>query len=472
MSLAKLLRVLALGLAILFVPGCPMSILDATDTAEEPEVPAEEEPPAEDPPAEEPPAEEEPPPAEEPPVINDGNGPTLDPGFNESTNLIEVFFDNAKSERENGSNLRSVLQNAEPGDLIRIHGGRYEVNSSFRVNLDGTEANPITIEAAEGETVHVHQATNKQNLIDVDRGSWFTIRGLEFTCTGLGLRLHDVHHGYVVGNHIHDTGGTAVAMNSRDTHHMYFVDNHIHDTAVHGEGFYLGANNAQYITHHTYVVGNHIHDTKNSDQGDGIEIKEGSYACVISDNVIENTHYPCILVYGTRGNPERNIIERNICIGTDDYCIQAASDAIVRNNILIDGKNGCMAVQPHQSSRPMNMTIVNNTMINSGICLQTRAWNESSTVNILVANNVMVSTSGSFIAGNLGNSELVFRANHQAESLTGLFVDLNLTGTKRDATPKAGSPLLSAGNADDEPDDDYNKKERTGGVEIGAVDVD
>ena len=39
-----------------------------------------------------------------------------------------------------------------------------------------------------------------------------------------------------------------------------------------------GAHDGSYVTHHTYVIGNYIHDLNapSVDQGDGIEIKDGS----------------------------------------------------------------------------------------------------------------------------------------------------------------------------------------------------
>lgn len=393
-------------------------------------------------------------------------GPTLDPGFNPSSNLIEVFFDSGRSGQENGNVLETILESVQPGDLVRIHAGTWVINNRLGLNAIGTEQNPITIEGADGEVVVITRDNASQNVMNIDVGSYLTVRGIEFTGGSTGVKVYDVNHLYFVDNEVHNTAGNAIAANSTNTSYLYFVDNHIHDTNGAGEGFYLGAHDGSSITHHCYVVGNHVHDTGGS-QGDGVEIKRDSYACVVSDNLIENSNYPGILVYGNGGRPERNIVERNVVIASTEGGIQVAADAIVRNNLFIGAGDAAIVSQPHNGVNPGNLDIVNNTLVNSGRALRVSGW--AGAPNVVVANNAIYSQSGQHISGDTGSA--ILSSNVLLSDLSA-FVAVSLDGSARDATPAPGSPLVGAGDGGYVPSDDLNRKVRAGAVEVGAVDLD
>ncbi len=433
------------------VAGCPTTEITESD------------PPVSEPPAPTPP--EPPPPAPAPPPPPPSGGPSLDPGFNPSSNLIDLFYDAQKTPEENGSALRSQVGDLQAGDRLVIHAGTYVVNSRFGIWSPGTEAAPVTIEGAEGELVVITRDNNSQNTVNVDGGSYLTLKNLEITGGDTGLKIYGFDHLYVCNCHIHHTDESAITANSDDTSFLYLVDNHIHHVEGNGEGFYLGANNGKYITHHTYVVGNHVHDTAGS-QGDGIEIKTGSYACVVSDNLIEDTRYPGILVYGNGGNAERNIIERNIILRSAEGGIQVAADAIVRNNLIIDCDDACIVSQSHQGASPEDLTIVHNTLINSGRGLRVSDWDGP---NIVAANNAIYSGSGREISGS--TSAALLSGNVFAATLAA-WVGVSLDGVQRDATPAPGSVLRGAGDAAHVTRYDLHDMERTGPVDAGAVDGD
>ena len=69
---------------------------------------------------------------------------------------------------------------------------------------------------------------------------------------------------------------------------LQFLRNHVHHTNGTGEGFYLGCNNNACTMFDSLIEGNYIHDTNQPtvSQGDGIEIKVGSYGNVVRDNLI------------------------------------------------------------------------------------------------------------------------------------------------------------------------------------------
>jgi hypothetical protein len=154
---------------------------------------------------------------------------------------------------------------------------------------------------------------------------------------------------------VRDTGDVGISANARDTSFLHITRNEIWNTGGTGEGMYLGGNNAGVIMSRSVIALNHVRDTNNgTTQGDGIEVKQGSWGNWIAENLIHDCNYPCLLVYGTAGQPE-NIVERNICYRGNDHAIQIQGDCIVRNNLAIGAAGSAFASQPHQGN-PTRMT--------------------------------------------------------------------------------------------------------------------
>jgi hypothetical protein len=133
-----------------------------------------------------------------------------------------------------------------------------------------------------------------------------------------------------------------------NTSRLFLTRNHLHHGGGHGEGMYLGANEGEFIMSESVIALNHIHDCKGESQGDGIEVKQGSWGNLIAENDVHDTQYPCITVYGTAGKPV-NIIERNLCRRSADSTMQVQGEAIVRNNVLISAKR--IRLREHRSPR-------------------------------------------------------------------------------------------------------------------------
>jgi len=379
------------------------------------------------------------------------------PGSPPDQRAREVRYDPKATTQKNGDRLEKALESLQPGDRVVIHEGTYTVNGRLAVRAPGTEEAPIVIEG-EGSVV-ITRDDERQNVLNIE-GSWFTLRGLEIRGGSRGLVIEAADHVLVTQCEIHGTADAAVTANSADTSYLSFVGNHVHHTRGHGEGFYLGGNNASVATHHTQVIGNHVHDT-GGEQGDGIELKTGSWACVIADNVIERTHYPGILVYGNGGRPELNVIERNVIVGSAEAGIQVAAEAIVRNNLVIGAGDACIASQPHQGATPRELTIVHNTLVNEGVCFRARAWTGP---GLVFANNALYSRTGRPCDGVGSEGNVVVKG-------LSAFVGLALDGSVRDATPAEGSPLVGGADPLYAVSDDLTGATRTGTLEAGAVDL-
>ena len=441
-------------------------------------------------------------------------------------------------------NQQGPLALLQPGDEVILHEGTYtQQASNFKMRMyhQGTAAQPIVIRAAEGESVVLTRPNPSQNVINIIGARHLIIRGLEITGGSAGIRIGGTSTEDYIGtsnvlqphpgdqasfvtiedSHIHHTGEAAVTANfDGDTNAgMIFRRNEINNTGGTGEGFYLGSNNdAQGQTTGVFRDGliefNYIHDLVGSTvtQGDGIEIKDGSYNNVIRHNVIHNTNYPGILVYGTDGQAP-NIIEQNVVWNPGNHGIQVAADAIVRNNIVFmnedavshDPSNATDAIriQPHQSATPGNLEILHNTIIShhSGIRVHPDPDDGTLSGSILIANNAIYaredgtpdwairvpqssSSQTTVVAGNAGVGTACIFTPPPNYPISGCtvepeqfdpvgdvgddLVNAGWPGTALDAFPAPGSALISAADPAYVTLEDFNGLPRGSTLDVGA----
>jgi hypothetical protein len=261
--------------------------------------------------------------------------------------------------------------------------------------------------------------------------------------------------------------GVGVAANSHNTSQLYFVDNEISYTGGHGEGFYLGSNDGVFKINNSYVVGNYLHHLASDTyaQGDGIEIKDGSYANVVKYNFIEGTKYPGITVYRTgRGVADRNIIEENVVINSIDAGIQVTADAVVRNNLVI-GKSTAFVSKPF-TTNPVNMVVSNNTFLGGATTIRVTNW---LTTDLAFANNAIHSPTGQFYSSS-GTGKAVASGNINVSNLATSFTNLKLDGTALNARPITGSVVIGRASSNYLPSGDLNGDTRITKMDTGAVD--
>ena len=374
-----------------------------------------------------------------------------------------------------GEALVKAVAALQPGDHLEIAAGTYNVETMWDLRVSGTSEAPIWITAAEGATVVITRPDAKQNVINIGQGgpvAFVCLRGLEFTGGSHGMRLVHCTEVWIDQCHIHHTDGVCLSANSADTRRLFLTRNHIHHGAGHAEGMYLGGNNASVIMSESVIALNHIHDCR-GDQGDGIEVKQGSWGNLIAENHVHDTNYPCITVYGTAGKPV-NIIERNLCYRSGDSVMQVQGEAIVRNNVLINGQGSGFASTDHQG-KTTRLQVVHNTIVNTGHAFSGGSWNGRE--GMILANNILYSrdknalhfangSSGVVIAGNV----IVGSGAHHGsargrgiEDLPGLSWDAE----RHDATPTLDAPLGKAGSKFLVPAD-FHGKPRTQNIS-GAI---
>jgi hypothetical protein len=240
----------------------------------------------------------------------------------------------------------------------------------------------------------------------------------------------------------------GISANSRDTSHLYITRNEIWNTGGTGEGMYLGGNNASVVMSRSVIALNHVHDTLNGvTQGDGIEVKQGSWGNWIVGNHVHDCNYPCIVVYGSGGKPV-NIVEGNVCYRSNDNTMQIQGECEVRNNLVMSATGSAFASQPHQGE-PTGLRVVHNTFINRGTAVKLTGWGRGEDMQF--ANNVCYSKAGWAMRIMQGSGNAAFVGNvvvgEVSDGLSGFnsgrgledFVGVDWDGMQRDARPSARS---------------------------------
>jgi len=347
----------------------------------------------------------------------------------------------------------------EPGDELVLEAGTYSDPRRLQITQRGTKEKPIIIRAAKGAKVIIKRPDARQNSINLAGCQYLIIKGIEITGGDAAIRIgkrgeHPAKFITIENLHIHHIGGVAITANYPGEIYegLTFRHNHIHHTGGHGEAFYLGSNNKPDGSTNGYVFNcvvenNYIHDLKGGtvSQGDGIELKDGSYGNIIRDNVIHDTNYPGIIVYDTDGKAP-NIIERNAIWNTGDHGIQAAADAIIRNNVIFDTKGEGIHCRNHQSAIVGNLTIVHNTILTK-TPIRIVAPKQFSG-KVVVANNA-------------------FGGNPRIPSSPEISSVANVTGIK-EKFPSSGSKCIGAAEPTHIAKDDFNGKRREGSRDVGA----
>lgn len=374
-----------------------------------------------------------------------------------------------------GNSFESAVESLSPGDTLIVHAGTYAETGRVAITVRGTQAQPVVIEAAAGEARPLVTRGNNaaENTIDIVGATWLTIRGLEITgSAGDGVNLSGSPSYITLENlEIHDI---LVGINFRSSmHHITARGNQIYNTSDTGEGMYVGCHDGSCAVSESLIEGNWIHHTNNSDQGDGIEIKKGSHSNVIRDNVIHDTFYPCIILYGTQSNPP-NIVERNVMWNCADAGIQVAADAVIRNNIIIPNGGGGLSAQSSNGVSPGNLTIVNNTFIGGGPCLRMSGW--SGRPGMVFANNAVYCPNADYVVGTLTGVTL---AGNVVDQVPASFPNGSYTlgrsqaldfvnAAARNLYPTATAPLIGAASTSWQPTDDFNGTSRSGTADAGA----
>ncbi|GJM21341.1 MAG: hypothetical protein DHS20C15_12560 [Planctomycetota bacterium] len=397
-------------------------------------------------------------------------------------NTITLNYDAGASSTANGTALKNAVGSLQAGDMLVVGAGTWSIPSKFSPVFHGTAQAPVWVVAAEGAKPILTRPDASQNVMNPagDYGVW---RGFEITGGSAGMRIGAASNLWIDDNEIHDTPENAITANTADTDHLYITRNHIHHISVGtngtGEGMYLGANNSAHVMSESVIALNHVHDTEGS-QGDGIEVKQGSWGNWIVENDVHDTRFPAIIAYGTDGNAV-NLIERNRLRGDTNQVLQVQGEAIVRNNLIMGGSTGFQSHDHQGNTR--DLVFVHNTIVTKDKGAHLADW--GGRAGMVFANNVVYSEDNQSVTFGSGSSGVAWAGNVLRGSTSGApgggaitggglsdFVDMAWDGSDQDATPVAGSPILGAGSATHAVSEDFSGEARSGALESGAIDVD
>jgi hypothetical protein len=143
-----------------------------------------------------------------------------------------------------------------------------------------------------------------------------------------------------------------------------------------------------------------------------------------------------------------NIIERNLCYNSGDNVMQVQGEAIVRNNVLINGAGAGFASTDHQG-KTLNLQVIHNTILNAAHAFRGGSWNGRE--GMILANNILYSRDANALhyangnAGVLSSGNVVFGDGPKDGCVKGRgfedFPGVTLDGSKHDATPAADAKL-------------------------------
>jgi hypothetical protein len=378
-----------------------------------------------------------------------------------------------------GQSFEAAVESLNPGDTLIVHAGTYSDSGRISITVRGTAQAPVLIKGADGEALPVitrGASAAVQNTINIEGAAYLRLTRLEIIGNGGDGINMSASPSFITLDNL-EVHNVDVGINFRSSmHHITVRRNHIHHTGAldgTGEGMYVGCNDATCAVSESLIENNWVHDTRNSTQGDGIEIKHGSHTNVVRDNVIHDTGYPCILVYGTTGNPV-NVVEGNVMWNCRDSGIQAAADAIIRNNIILDSPANGFNSQSHQGAVPSNLQFIHNTIVGGSPCLRMSGW--SGQPGLVFANNAVYCDSDNFVVGGLTGVTVSGNVIAPATSAlpasgfrVGQAAALDLTDPGvRNVYPRAGSRLIDAGNAAYAAAVDFNNTPRSAPHEAGA----
>ena len=323
-------------------------------------------------------------------VVNPSRA-SYDPDWStiQPTRTLRIVAIPGESAISNGERLWKIISTLSPGEQLEIGAGTFSLDRLWDMTISGTAQAPIWIVAAKDANVVITRPDAKQNILNVGQSQpvqYVVLRGLEFTGGSHGIRLGRCSNVWIDRCHLHHTHDVCLSANSADTRRLYLTRNTIHDGDGTAEGMYLGGNHAEAIMSESVIALNHVYNCRGS-QGDGIEVKQGSWGNLIAENRVHDCNYPCITVYGTGGRPQ-NIVERNVCYRSLDSVMQVQGEAIVRNNLLIGGKNAAFASTDHQS-KTTNLQVIHNTLVNTSHAFRGGSWNARD--SMVLANNVIYS---------------------------------------------------------------------------------
>lgn len=268
--------------------------------------------------------------------------------------------------------IQHAADSVAPGDTVMIHAGTYP---GFVVSAHGTQAAPIAFVGSGAVTID-GAATNNQDAVEVDGGSWIEIESLSIAnAVRAGVSALNCDHITVSGNHIDNNGKWGVfsgfcedfvvennEISNSATQHGIYASNSADNPVIRGNvvtgnaqcGIQINADISQggdgIIT--GAIVENNVVRNNGRLGGSGLNF-DGVVGAVIRNNVLDGNHASGISLYQEDGGAPstgNQVINNTIRMASDArWALNIANDSsgnAVRNNILLDAnpQNGAISI--------------------------------------------------------------------------------------------------------------------------------
>ncbi|MBL8604703.1 MAG: right-handed parallel beta-helix repeat-containing protein [Myxococcales bacterium] len=318
--------------------------------------------------------------------------------------------------------MQNALRRARPGDRVLVSAGVYP--GGGWIDARGTAEAPITVVSAHG----LHRAVlegGREGLRIGDGGAYLVFEGLEVRNTTDNV-VHidgDSHHITLRHLYAHDAGTEGDVLKVNQAHHIV-----VERSEFARPGRRLPPNENPYqecidfvATDEVIVRDSYIHDGG----GNLLYAKGGSQGVVFERNVIADQRAGAAdPMVGLGAVTDRNLIAHG---GSFEIY-----DVVFRNNIVVSGRHGALAIYDGR-----NVNIANNLFVdNDRVLVEFRAGNGSAarSEGVRLVNNVFVDTRGS-MPGPL------VRQSHGVE---GLFLSHNAYYNRGQAVPTSALSELAA----------------------------
>ena len=278
-----------------------------------------------------------------------------------------------------GGSLAAAINRANPGDRILVPAGTYA--GGGWIERSGTAAAPITVVSADGPRRAVIQGGGE--ALRVGNSAYLVFDGFEVRNAGDNcVHVDNSHHVTLRNLYVHDAGVDGDAVKVNQSHHITVERSELARPGPRSAG---GPNPYQECLDFVDVDDSAIRDNFIHDGGSMLAyVKGGSRNPVIERNVFSQQRAGASdPVVGLGGYTDSELL------GGERYEV---INAVFRNNVVVGGVAGGLAVYDAQGAYVANNLFLNN----DAAVVDFRAGNgpAGGSTNVQVVNNLVVDTRG------------------------------------------------------------------------------
>lgn len=270
------------------------------------------------------------------------------------------------------ASLRTALETAEPGDVIRMVDGVYR--GEFAITSSGTRREPIVLCGSRNAVLDGEDEANY--VLHVNGADWWRLLGFTVRNGRKGIVADRADHDVLSGLFVNGTGDEAIHLRTFSSDNRV-VGNTVRDTGHRrpefGEGVYVGSAHGNWCRYtdckpdrsdRNAIVGNDIAGTTS----ESIDVKEGTTGGVIAGNRLSGAGITAadswIDVKGNGWLVERNTGRKSPEDGIQTHVVYASwgrRNVFRANRLVVNGPG--YGIYIHEEERSENVVRCDNVVI-------------------------------------------------------------------------------------------------------------